>query len=105
MVVSVTNINGDTRKFSGLEGSKTEGFPIFDRARILRRCNGQEIVYQQGYSRDGPYVLIPGYLVSKIIVDESGRHCNVFPIKDESEREYIKDLLAAKTIGEVNFWN
>jgi len=95
----------EVRKFSGLEGSRLTGFPFMDRARILKLREGKEIIYQQAYAGEGAYVLVPGYLMSGIISGENGKYCNVVPVIDNKEREYIQALLSAKTIGEVNFWN
>lgn len=95
----------EARKFSGLEGSKLTGFPIMDRARIFKMSGGKEIIYQQAYIGELAYVLVPGYLISGIISGEKGKYCEVIPIKEKSEREYIKNLLSARTIGEINFWD
>jgi hypothetical protein len=105
MVKRVESLYNETRKFSGLEGSRFGECPAFERARILKMEGGKEIIYQQAYSSNGPYVLVPGYLVSEIITDKATKSCNVFPIKDECEMKYIKQLISAKAIGEVNFWN
>ena len=104
MVKRVESLYNETRKFSGLEGSRFGECPAFERARVLKIGN-MDVIYQQGYSRDGPYVLIPGYLVSGIIIGESGRYCSVFPIKDESERGEIEKLLTEKIKGYINFWD
>lgn len=104
MVKIIGSLCNETRKFSGLEGSRFCEFPLFERARILK-IGSKDVIYQQAYSSDGPYVLIPGYMSSEVINGENGKYCHVFPICSKEEKEKIEGLLAAKTIGYVNFWN
>jgi hypothetical protein len=104
MAKRIGSLCNETRKFSGLEGSRLCEFPLFERARVLK-IGSKDVIYQQAYSSDGPYVLVPGYMTSEVMAGEKGKYCNVFPISDKEEKEKVEGLLAAKTIGEANFWN
>ena len=104
MVKKIVSMCKEAKKFSGLEGSRFCEFPLFERARVLK-IGARDVLYQQAYSRDGPYVLVPGYLNSEIVFEEGKKCCSVYPIRDESEKFQIEELLAAKTVGSINFWN
>ncbi len=104
MAKRIGSLCNEIRKFSCLEGSKFCEFPLFERARVLK-IGSKDVIYQQAYSHDGPYVLVPGYMTSEVLKGENGKYCSVFPINSKEEKDKVEGLLAAKTVGCVNFWN
>jgi len=97
------SICNEARKFYDLDGSRFCEFPIYGRARVLR-VGEKDVLYQQAYSKDGPYVLVPGYMISSIFHEDGKKCCNVYPIKEKCERENIEKLLSERVRGCVNFW-